>query len=322
MDTIRDYLDNMFIGLPNSNKVRRAKEELQAMMEDKYYELKAEGKTENEAIGIVISEFGNLEEISEALGIHAETIEKEDLLRVDLETVQQFYEANMKIWPMTGMGAFFCIMAVSSIFVMMGLSQFGIIAINEDQAAIIGVVGMFVMVAIGVMFFIRYTTQLSNFEDLQKEKLQLVYDARQFVMDKKRKDSNKFKSALSLSVPLFILAVVPVILMGGFFEQENEGYVFFALILMFLMIAFGVFNLVRAYGYLYVPKVLLQEGEYSIKQKEASKSLNKLESVYWLIVLLIYLGWSFTSHNWGITWIVWPIAGILYQIIEVILGGD
>ena len=47
----------------------RAKMELGQMMEDKYNELIAEGKMDNEATGIVISEFGNLEELAEELGI-------------------------------------------------------------------------------------------------------------------------------------------------------------------------------------------------------------------------------------------------------------
>ena len=38
-------------------------------MEDKYNELISEGKSDNEAIGIVISEFGNLDELADSLGI-------------------------------------------------------------------------------------------------------------------------------------------------------------------------------------------------------------------------------------------------------------
>jgi hypothetical protein len=64
MNTIRNYLDNMFLGLPDTEEVIRAKKELLTMMEDKYNELKDSGKAENEAIGIVISEFGNLDESS------------------------------------------------------------------------------------------------------------------------------------------------------------------------------------------------------------------------------------------------------------------
>ena len=63
METIKVYLDNMFLSIPDSEQVRRVKSELYDMMEDKYRELRNEGKPENEAVGIVISEFGNLEEL-------------------------------------------------------------------------------------------------------------------------------------------------------------------------------------------------------------------------------------------------------------------
>ena len=69
METIRNYLDTMFAGLPDTPEVRRAYEELAAMMEDKYTEMIAEGHSQNETVGTVISEFGNLEELAQTLGI-------------------------------------------------------------------------------------------------------------------------------------------------------------------------------------------------------------------------------------------------------------
>ena len=65
MDAIKNYLETMFLNLPNTPEVQKAKYELGQMMEDKYRELIADGKTENEAIGTVIAEFGNLDELAE-----------------------------------------------------------------------------------------------------------------------------------------------------------------------------------------------------------------------------------------------------------------
>ena len=72
MEIIRNYLESMFMQLPDTPEVRRAREELWQMMEDKYNELITEGKTKNEAVGTVISEFGNLSELAESLGIDTE----------------------------------------------------------------------------------------------------------------------------------------------------------------------------------------------------------------------------------------------------------
>ena len=49
-------------------------------MEDKYNELKSEGKSENEAIGIVISEFGNIDELINELDINQILIPKSEEL--------------------------------------------------------------------------------------------------------------------------------------------------------------------------------------------------------------------------------------------------
>lgn len=69
MEAIREYLHNLFMSLPETPEVLRAKAALLEMMEDKYDELISQGKSEKEAVGTVISEFGNLEELAEELGI-------------------------------------------------------------------------------------------------------------------------------------------------------------------------------------------------------------------------------------------------------------
>ena len=50
METIKNYLDNMFANLPHTDEVLKAKNELSQMMEDKYNELIEEGRSENEAV--------------------------------------------------------------------------------------------------------------------------------------------------------------------------------------------------------------------------------------------------------------------------------
>ena len=63
METIRIYLENMFSRLPKTPQIIRLENDMLRTMEDKYEELKSQGKSENEAIGIVISEFGNIDEL-------------------------------------------------------------------------------------------------------------------------------------------------------------------------------------------------------------------------------------------------------------------
>ena len=71
METLRIYLNNMFHSLPDTAEVQRAKDELWQMMEDKYTDLISEGMSENEAVGTVIAEFGNLDDFADLLNIRS-----------------------------------------------------------------------------------------------------------------------------------------------------------------------------------------------------------------------------------------------------------
>ena len=63
---------------------------------------------------------------------------------------------------------------------------------------------------------------------------------------------------------------------------------------------------------------ILKEGEYSNQRKQKSKRIEAIGSAYWLIATAVYLGWSFLSGDWHITWVIWPIAGILFAVVEKI----
>ena len=68
-DEIDTFLDAMFAPYPSTPRLLEAKGELRAMMEDAYADAIASGMTHNEAVGRVITDFGNLQEIAPVLGI-------------------------------------------------------------------------------------------------------------------------------------------------------------------------------------------------------------------------------------------------------------
>ena len=53
-------------------------------------------------------------------------------------------------------------------------------------------------------------------------------------------------------------------------------------------------------------------------KKKNNKVLERISGVYWMAATVVYLAWSFITFDWGFTWIVWPIAGVLYGLIAAI----
>lgn len=114
METIKNYLENMFSHLPNTPEVQKAKYELYQMMEDKYNELISEGKSDNEAIGIVISEFGNLDELADSLGIKSFVDPSQAMpaaKTLSRETAAAFLRDSAKQAYLRAFGVLLCILA-------------------------------------------------------------------------------------------------------------------------------------------------------------------------------------------------------------------
>ena len=88
--------------------------------------------------------------------------------------------------------------------------------------------------------------------------------------------------------------------------------------MLLLFISAGVFMIIRAGMIKDSYKKILQEEDYS-KSRKQNKLLQVVAPAYWMIVTAGYLAWSFITFNWGYTWIVWPVAGVLFGAIAVVL---
>ena len=64
MEKIRNFVENMFLSLPDTPEVREAKAHILEGMTDRYEALLAQGKNGDEAFGVVAGEFGSMEELS------------------------------------------------------------------------------------------------------------------------------------------------------------------------------------------------------------------------------------------------------------------
>lgn len=47
--------------------------------------------------------------------------------------------------------------------------------------------------------------------------------------------------------------------------------------------------------------------------------MSNLSGAYWRLAAAIYLGWSFWTMRWDFTWIVWPVAGVLFAVFTNVM---
>ena len=215
MEAIREYLSNLFFNVPETPDVLRAKAELMEMMEDKYEELIKEGKSEEEAIGIVISEFGNLEELAKELGVDINAKQnnlnesKEDREADNAMGCQKTGQAEQKLhietWHHTdvadyinyswqhawyiAIGVMLCIWAPFFSVILDGAEAAGYIpsitSIILEPCIIFGFVGM------AVVFFCLASSMRKRIGKLKKRSIMLSKEADELLQKKRFHDENK-----------------------------------------------------------------------------------------------------------------------------------
>lgn len=238
------------------------------------------------------------------------------LRTVTLREADEFLKIQSKNAPMTALGVSLCIISPALLIFLTGFEKFG--ERFETIGAAIGLVTLFILVAIAVFLFITSLSKLKKFEFLEKDVFETAYGVTGMVKEKQKEYAETHTRRLALGVILCILSVIPLISLSIIFE-DIEYVATSSVSLLLLIVSVGVNLIVRTCLIEGGFQKLLQENDYSAKQKREKTFLSPFETIYWTVVLAGYLIWSFVTNHWGFTWIVWPIAGVLYVVLAEIL---
>lgn len=249
----------------------------------------------------------NIETVS--VKAHVET--EPPLRPVSMAEAVEYLEKNSKKAFLVALGVALCIL--SPIMAIVSEMLFENTPL-EDAGAIL----MFVLVAAAVGLFIYAGSLMKKFEYMEKECLDTEYGVDGMVREKREREQSKNTMHTIIGVILCILSVIPPILCDMLFSDsalEDIGTVF-----LFMSVAAGTFLIVNSgiinSGY----NVLLEKDRYSREKKiNVGNSLVAM-GIYWSIVTALYLGYSFITFNWHISWIIWVVAAVLSPAVILIVN--
>ncbi len=191
--------------------------------------------------------------------------------------------------------------------------------LSENMAGGIGVSILLVLVAAAVAVFITSGMKLSPYEYLEKESFTLACGVQDIIEKKKADFAPVFRRSLVLGVCLCILAVVPLMLVIAFASGDFSASVGVGLLLV--LVAAGVHLFVR-FGLVQESfSKILQTGDYSPENKAIRRKTAWFPGAYWCTAVAIYLAISFLTDRWNITWVIWPVAGVLFAAANAIVRG-
>lgn len=232
---------------------------------------------------------------------------------LSLSYVTAYLEAARSSAKGIAAGVAFCIISPVILLVLIGLAEEQQIGITENMAGGIGTAILLLIIAGAVTLFITNGMKLSPYDVLEREPVDLEPDAQRVMRMEKEQLEPRFKKDIAIGVAFCIISVVPLFIAASF-DVKDSVYIYCTALLL-TIVAAGVCLIVWAgipYGAL---QKVLEEGDYTRARKLEQRKNDNLEKVYWCSVTAIYLAVSFLTNRWDITWIIWPVAGVLFVAV-------
>lgn len=209
------------------------------------------------------------------------------------------------------------IMSPAMLVVLLAISKYKN-GIKENTAAGIGMTILLLIVSIGVAVIIYNGLKLKKYEYLEEEIISLEYGISGIVEKEKAEIEGKSRLSVTAGIVLCIIGIIPLLLMGVLTGDDFKTLCCVALLLLF--VATGVNLFVRTEMINNCFSKLLQSDDYSVHNKKIIKNANVVGGVYWPVVVAVFLGYSLLAGNWQTSWILWPVAGILYVAVSRVVS--
>lgn len=241
------------------------------------------------------------------------TEEKLNIRRVSMEEANKFLAAKTQTAKTIACGVFLCILSPICLMILSVMSEKAIYNISENVAAGIGMITLLILIANAVTLFILSSSKTSAFEFLENEIFETSYGVTGMVKERKEDYRESYTKNIAIGVCFCVLSLVP--LFAAIIISEDDLFMVSMVAVMLALIGIGVNFIVKTCIIWESFDKLLQEGEYSRKKKKEKIASSKVNTIYWSVVTAGYLAYSFISYKWHFSWIIWPVAAVLYPAV-------
>lgn len=250
----------------------------------------------------------------------AEAEEETQIRLISLADAADYLSLRERASVQIASGTFLCILAFMPLLLLgAAAEQF---QLSEALAALIGLASLFLLAAIAVVIFMRCGFHSAPYRFIELGEFRAENDVNDMVRARKMQFRSTYLRGNLIGVCLCILS--PLALFSGILSESDFTQVLLLCVTL-LLAGMGVVSFILVGVRWASMERLLREGDFTARTQSGTRMRRErldeqLSYAYWLLATTIYLAWSFFTHDWGRTWIVWPVAGVLFGAIRILVG--
>ena len=237
---------------------------------------------------------------------------------VSMREAKDYLEWAKHKAPWIAFGTFLCVLSPVWLLVLSGMAEYKVLPITEDMAGGMGVAILLGIVAVAVAIFIIKGAHQERFRSFETQHIVAEEEVRSMVLEEKQEFAPLSRKCTVTGVILSILSVVPMMLMAAF--SMPDIYYIYSIAVLLIFVAIATFFFVWSGTITGSYQILLEEEDYSLKNKQSSGKRKQISRIYWCSVTAIFLAVSFLTNRWDLTWIIWACAGVLCGAVSAIMS--
>lgn len=240
---------------------------------------------------------------------------------VTAEQAREYMSRRKKASIFISIGTFLCIVSVIPLFLLGVMSESSTFGLSEDGAGVVGLIILLVLVAAAVGLFVYTGFRNSPFEFLEKEPFETESGVVDMVREQREAFNGTYVKFNLIGTVLCVLSPIPLFI--GALGENNFGMIL-SLSIMLLIAGSGVVFFILAGVPHEGMQRLLKDGEYSEEAKKSKGIKGAVALIYWLVAAVIYLLILFLTGGgyweYDKSWVVWPVAGVLFPAVMTLCG--
>ena len=242
---------------------------------------------------------------------------EEAVKKISIETANVYIAEKVRNGRWTGLGVMLCITSSIPLFLFNAAGEVG--RMRESLAQGFGVTSLLLFIAAAVAIFIINGWRMEPYKYIERRECELDYGVEGILSARKNAFARTKAYVTAVGVALCILAIVPTLFFADALEIGAPMIEIGVTCFMVLIIAVAVFLFITSSQTMDGYNRLLQFGEFAPENANKRRRSKKIASIYWCSVTAIFLAWGFTTFDWHETWVIWPVAGVLYGGIHMVL---
>ncbi len=247
-----------------------------------------------------------------------EDAQESGIRKVSMEEANAFLAAKKKSAVRISKAVIMCIASPICLILLAGASEFDVLPLSENAAAGIGIGALLVLIASAVAVFIYDHAETESFEYMEKEAFETAYGVEGMVSQEKDRFRQHHTQGITIGICLCILSVIPLVMSQ--IIQEDGMFVIVSVCILLGIVAVGVDLIIVNEIPWSAMKCLLQIEDYSRQRKKINEKEEVIAGIYWSIVTAGYLAYSFITLDWARSWIIWPVAGVLFGAVSAVFA--